>query len=194
MKKLNHSGVVAAALAAGALALIPMATAGPSPLATQGVGDPGRDPAGCPNVRAVEPVLFFDQFGATLGGPAQTSLRIYSDGTVLLDKIPSRSPALGGGGLSRAARANIAAVRHVDREPLGDPIDLLMAALLQLDVDGVCDDGQDYTDVPLSTVTAFADPATDSLAHTFSYWAVADGVHGMIEDEVQNFIAATFGL
>lgn len=108
---------------------------------------------GCADTIPSAPVLMMTTSGSTLAGPYMTSLTVYSDGLVLM------SEAIGISGSSAAAQTRISAetVQGLER-------DLREAGAFR-----ICDQVRPVADLPLTTVTVFADDAS-STSHTYSYW------------------------
>lgn len=97
-----------------------------------------------------EPLVAFDMTGATLAGPLDESLVVYSDGTV---KHFSQSQG-------------ISHVTYV--EPL--EARKLAADLLAAGVSTLCDQPQAGADIPLQTLTVFRG-AQNAAAHTVNWWS-----------------------
>jgi hypothetical protein len=119
------------------------------------------------NVWNHEPLVAFDVTGATLAGPLDESLIVYSDGTV---KHFSQSQGI----------SKVTFVPPVQARALA--ADLLAAGAFTL-----CDQPLAGSDIPLQTLTVFRG-AQNAAAHTFNWWS-DDAPYDVPHQILASFIA-----
>lgn len=136
-------------------------------------GSMNRIRIGCPNVRQREPVLIYDKSGSTLiGEGVHVQLSVYSDGLATYSQFDASNPT------------GTAIVRTLSVEA----VHALVAELAEAGAETGCDEPMVISDAPLTTVTVFGAPGTDTAAHTFSYYDVSSGVFAEVESALQSFI------
>lgn len=126
-------------------------------------------PSGNCNLWMHEPLVAFDVTGATLAGPVDESLHVYSDGTV---KRFSASM-----GLAKIAYISPQQAAAFSRQ-------LYLAGALS-----TCDQPAAGSDVPLRTLTLFRG-VVDPLAHTVNWWTDDSGPYATFQAIVDAFVAA----
>ena len=118
-----------------------------------------------------EPVLNVDITGSTLTGPLHSRFTVYNDGLVTSSDC---------GGFFGTSSAGTTVAPSEAAESLRS--DLIAAGGLSLK-----DQPPIFADVPLTTVTVFKG-ATNSRAHTFSYW-IGVGEYAQLASVIADFQA-----
>lgn len=124
-----------------------------------------------------EPTLIHDVTGSTLIGPFHQNLVVYNDGLV---SFAAASQIIGGGGDGQACTAFIPASEVAE----------LTKALADAGAATLPDRFAFVADLPLTTVT-FMKPATDTKAHTFSFF-FGPGGYQQVQTIVNTFIQKHF--
>ncbi|HVS18627.1 MAG TPA: hypothetical protein VMT18_08520 [Planctomycetota bacterium] len=141
-----------------------------APLALWSFASPTSTPsAGVCNLWTHEPLVVFDVTGATLSGPLDESLQVFSDGTVKRFSVSQ--------GISTIAFANPQDAVQLLR-------DLFAAGGFT-----ACDQPAAGSDVPLRSLTLFRGVETP-LAHTVNWWTEDLGPYGTFQDILDDFVAS----
>jgi len=152
----------------GSLAALPLILAASSGTARS------VEPGACIELWFHEPLILYDLTGATFAGPTDTSLAVYSSGSV---KISSASllPGIG--------RAAVAYITPAEARNLA-------VELRAMGAHSLCDVPVSGADIPLKTLTVFG-TGSDTFAHTFS-WFNASAATSPIQQRLTEFISETF--
>ena len=134
---------------------------------------PALSTADCVNVHVHEPLLIYEQSGATLSGQIDRTLVVYGDGSM---KLASSTPNEQG------------TCKSVQVAP--EVVSKLYNGLVDAGALTLCDDSQLAIDMPLHTVTLLRG-AHDMRGRTFSYWDVQAG-YGQVDNQIEDFIAQHF--
>ena len=124
-----------------------------------------------------EPVLFFETSGYTLAGMYHRRLSVYSDGTVSVSKVSGIPNHLIKG-------ADFSFISLSAIEELQESLIVARAHLLG-------DQKYNVQDVPLSTVTFFANTGPRTQSNTFNYF-LPQGVWADVDAAIDDFIDMWF--
>ena len=150
---------------------------------------------GCPNTMHIEPIVIYNVSGATLLGPEQFQMTIYSNGLASFTRFA-------GGGLQQGDLQQTGPEGAGPGEPpstigIATTVNLSINEANQLASDlrragaqTLCDQEVYVTDVPLQTLTIL-EARSDAIAHTFSYWTGA-GQYSDVAVVMDNFVEAYF--
>ena len=128
----------------------------------------------CPNEIEHEPLVVYEVTGGTLSGPVDAFLAVYDDG------LARYSSSVAGSGPGYSATV-----------PVDDAARQLHQALIAAGAMEQCDQLENVSDMPLSTLTVLRE-APRGRPNSFS-WFTADGDQlGEIESLLQGFITTHF--
>lgn len=127
------------------------------------------DQHGCFDRIPISPVATMTTAGGTLFGPVMSTISIYSNGRIITSEASY-------GGASAAGTAFV------------DPasVENLAQTLRESGAFDLCDQKDDFYDVPLKTVTVFSG-GQDAKAHTYSYY-FAEDEYQQAEDAILGFL------